>query len=150
MAYFCMNVYCRTMHRSIARSIDRGSNGIGVYRLSNGRELMIGHPRVTSNLVRARQRVGVRNPVAQISARVSESRCSGRTKWSEAHRSHPRKLSRPPLMRGFDRHTSKVIAYLRDQVRPPRRSLNSSLPYRRAGMGSATKRKETRALPFAK
>lgn len=47
------------------------------------------------------------------------------------HRSHPRKLSQPPLMRGFGRHTSKVIAYLRDQVRPPRRSLNSSLPYRR-------------------
>ncbi|KYQ50788.1 hypothetical protein ALC60_10112 [Trachymyrmex zeteki] len=33
-------------------------------------------------------------------------------------------------MSGFGRHTSKVIAYLRDQVGPPRRSLNSSLPYR--------------------
>ncbi|KYM97457.1 hypothetical protein ALC62_11749 [Cyphomyrmex costatus] len=33
-------------------------------------------------------------------------------------------------MSGFGRHTSKVIAYLRDQVEPPCRSLNSSLPYR--------------------
>lgn len=88
-------------------------------RLSDRRELMIGHPRVTScPSERGRQKSRCRVHT-YISA--SESRGRREKESNEAHRSHPRKLPRPPLMRGFGRHTSKVIAYLRDQVGPPRR-----------------------------
>lgn len=102
-------------------------------RLSDRHELMIGHR--ASHRPSMHDSVGVGNPIAACTS-ASNERIERRT---DAHRSHPRKLPRPPLIRGFGRHTSKVIAYLRDQVGPPprratpRQSLNSSLPYRRGG-----------------
>jgi len=89
---------------------DRGSNGI-VRRPPDRRELMIGHR--ASHRQRGRQKSRCRAHAAERKGTGGESRARS------AHRSHPRKLSRPPLMRGFGRHTSKVIAYLRDQVEPP-------------------------------
>lgn len=140
-----------SIHRRVHRSDDRGSNGI-VCRPSDGRELMIGH-RASHRAERVS--VGVRNPVAAVHRReqsggrgmAEERKKQEEEKGKEKERAKrtPKsstQITRPPLMRGFGRHTSKVIAYLRDQVRPPRRSLNSSLPYRRGGMGQPRKERK--------
>lgn len=144
-----------SIHRRVHRSDDRGSNGIAC-RPSDGRELMIGH-RASHRSERARpsawaSEIPLPRCIGESSQRVVGWQKREKTSEREGKRKRRKKsertpksstqITRPPLMRGFGRHTSKVIAYLRDQVGPPCRSLNSSLPYQRSGMGQPRKERK--------